>query len=115
MNQDNGNPVVKLNVFVISNRDVGPHNPFKGTSEEEVLNAVLSFNGVWPCNVSPYSHYRYETRRMLDVELFKKDYERLLSKEAVLGWSEFHIELGLVIAQQHLPSMEPQLAEAKHE
>jgi hypothetical protein len=115
MNQDNGNPVVQLNVFVVSSRKVGPHDPFKGTDEEEVLNAVLSFNGVWPCGVFRYDHYRYEVRRLLRLELFKKDYDRLVSKDAVLGWSEFHIELGMVLGQQHLPSMQPQLAEAKHE
>ena len=113
MNQDNNNPIVKLDVFVVSNRDVGPHDPFKGTSEEEVLNAILSVNGVWPCNIFPYDHYRYEVRRMLGLEIFKMDYQRLSSNEAILGWSEFRIELGAVTAQQHLPSMQVQTAEAK--
>jgi hypothetical protein len=113
MDQDNNNPVVHVDIFVVSTADTGAHNPFGKDSDEEVLNGILSFNGAWPCKITPAMSYRYETRRLFRVELFKMDYLFLVSDDATLGWSQYHIEVGRIISQQHLPTVELGLAERK--
>ena len=106
MEQDNNNPVVKTMITVISHRDVGPHNPFAGVTEQEIIDTVCSFNGVWACNYTMVNEYRYETHRTVDVELYKREYDILKSEQAVLGWSEFEITIGEIIGTQHLPTTE---------
>lgn len=109
MESDNNNPVVQTTATVISHRKVGPHNPFAGTTEFAVLDAVLSFNGVWPCGHIPVQEYRYETHRVIKVELYRRDYELLTSPDAVLGWSEYEVTFGEVLRTQFSPSVEEAL------
>ncbi len=113
MNQDNGNPVLQVDIFVVSNRDVGAHDPFGGDSDIDILQGILSFNGVWPCAVVPSQSFTYETRRLFRVEMYRLDYLELISDRAVLGWSLYHIEVGAIISQQHFPTAELGLAERK--
>jgi hypothetical protein len=111
MHQDNNNPVVKVDAFIVSSLHGLPQDPFRGVKDIEVLNAILSFNGIWACAVIPAQSYTYESRRLFRLELFKMDYEALQTETATLGWSQYHLELSSIISYQHLPSLELASAE----
>jgi hypothetical protein len=106
METDNNNPVIKTEVKVLSHRKVGAHDPFSSTTEEEVLHAVLSFNGIWPCELKKTRDYTYEVERTVALEIYKRDYDYLLSEQAVLGWSQYSVSIGTVLSVQHSPTTE---------
>ena len=113
MDRLHGNPVVKVLVWVVSHRKVGAHDPFGGTTELDVLDAVLSTNGIWPLSVDTPMSYRHETKRLLEVEMYKVDYNMLKSPEALLGWSEYRVDIGPIVAEESEPLRNVAIAEVK--
>lgn len=113
MYQVNGNPVIGVLMYVTSHRKVGPHNPFNGTTEKEVLDTVFSLNGVWALSAEPIMFYRYEMTRLMEVEMYKNDYLTITQPDAILGWSEYSIKIGTIIRQTDHPTREVAEAESK--
>jgi hypothetical protein len=102
MNEVNNNPVVHLDVWVTSHLQVGAHNPFPN-GDQEVLDALMSGNGVWPISVEPCRMYRYETERLFRVELWWNEYKMLLENN-MMGWSQFTMRISEPIKITDNPS-----------
>jgi hypothetical protein len=102
MDEVNNNPVVHLDVWVTSHLDVGAHNPFPN-GEQEVVDALMSANGVWPISAKSIRAYTYERERLMRLELWKNDYDLLLENE-VFGWSQFSMRISDRITMSDNPS-----------
>ena len=102
MDEVNNNPVVHLDVWVTSHLDVGAHNPFPN-GELEVVDALMSANGVWLISAKSIRAYTYERERLMRLELWKNDYDLLLENE-VFGWSQFSMQLSPRITMSDNPS-----------
>ena len=102
MDEVNNNPVVHLDVWVTSHLDVGAHNPFPN-GELEVVDALMSANGVWPISAKSIRAYTYERERLMRLELWKNDYDLLLENE-VFGWSQYSMRISDRITMSDNPS-----------
>jgi hypothetical protein len=102
MDEVNNNPVVHLDVWVTSHLDVGAHNPFPN-GEQEVVDALMSANGVWPISAKSIRAYTYERERLMRLELWKNDYDLLLENE-VFGWSQYSMRISDRITMSDNPS-----------